>query len=95
MKATKEQTSEIDKVAAALVTLIQSPDTPTDLYNDVSNWITSATNIEDSNGDSLIHRWTYDPDTIRACVSWSLEEQHRKEYEATIMQKSRRSESNA
>lgn len=88
MKTTKEQKpnveqTEIDRIADALVTIIQSPATPADLYNDVANWITSATNIEDSEGDSLIHRWTYHPDTIRACVSWSIEDQHRKEFVLT------------
>lgn len=108
MKTTKEPTpaveqTEIDKLAAALVTIIQSPDTPADLYDAVSTWITSATNIEDSNGDSLVHRWTYHPDTVRACVSWSIEDQHRKEDEAAIVDNARkkrsqqphRSESNA
>lgn len=90
MKPNKDQKpaapqTEIDRIAAALVTIIQSPETPADLYNDVTQWITDATNIEDSEGETLCSRWTYHPDTIRACVSWSIEDHHRKEDEAQIV----------
>lgn len=69
MKKPKYQTDR-EAVAAAIVTLLNNPETPKDLHNAVGEWVTSATNIEDAEGESLCSRWTNHPDTVRACVEW-------------------------
>ena len=77
MKKAKPETGR-QAVADAIAVLLSNPETPADLYNDVSQWVTSATNIEDSEGESLCSRWTHHPDTIRACVNWHHDAASRK-----------------
>ena len=67
----------IEKSEAGLAThilaILDHPQTPNALYDAVAEWVNEATQLKSSQGDSLLSRWSRDPRTVEACISWGVE----------------------
>jgi hypothetical protein len=70
---------EVDRITAAVVTIMNSSETPNDLYEKVETWITNSVNIQDSQGESLVDRWNSSPECIAACLEWAREAEGKRE----------------
>ncbi len=86
-KNNTRKTTEVDAIAAAISTIINSPETPNALYEKVADWITTSTNIQDSQGQSILDRWTAGPECIAACVLWAKTEEDQKESAEALLEK--------
>ena len=67
------KTQPIDTLTAAIVTILQHPQTPGALYEAVSAFICNATNLRNSSDETLLGRWTESPECIAACIAWTKE----------------------
>jgi hypothetical protein len=70
---------EVDAIAAAVATIVNSSETPNALYEKVADWLTTAVNIQDSEGNSILERWNHSPECIAACLEWAREADWKKE----------------
>jgi hypothetical protein len=66
-------------LARHIKAILEHPNCPNDLFNKVADWVTTGTNVKDADGESLIDRWAWAPETLTAIVNWTLQEQHREE----------------
>lgn len=66
-------------LARHIAAIMDHPETPNDLHSAIADCVTHYTNIQDSDGDSLLDRWTYHPDTITACLKYAKEAEDKKE----------------
>jgi len=78
---------EVDRLAAAVLTIINSNETPDDLYHKVTQWLCDAGQIRDSEGESLLDRWSRAPETVAACLEWAREADHKKSLAEEIVGK--------
>jgi hypothetical protein len=66
-------------LARHVIAIVNHPKVPNALYNKVADFVTSATNIQDSTGETLLDRWAYAPETVTALLTWAKEADEKEE----------------
>ena len=75
----KDVTATEAALAEHILAIMNHPKVPNALYNAVGNFITDSTNIKDAQGESLLDRWCYEPETVAALCAMAKEEDDNKE----------------
>jgi len=65
------------ELAAHVHAILAHPLTPNSLYEAVAAFVCDGTNIKNTQGETLLERWSDSPETIAAVIAWTNERDDR------------------